>query len=65
MFLFFFIHGVGIGILGGIGYLIDIGIRYNVVRSNKNNSHQCKIIRLPSHIIKIEFKKGNFKYKGG
>lgn len=59
------IHGVGFGMLGGIVFLFDLLIRYNVVRSNKNNFHNCKIIKLTSKIIKLEFKKGNLKYKAG
>jgi predicted ferric reductase len=48
-----------------MGFLLDVILRFFIVRSNKKNAHTCKIIRLPSNVIKIEFPKKNFDYKAG
>ena len=60
-----FIHGAGVIAVGVATWVLDILCRCIVLWRNRQNSATIMMTRLPADVIRLSFKKGNFRYMAG
>jgi len=60
-----FIHEAGVTAVGAGIWLFDILCRCIVLWRNRQNSATVMMTRLPADVIRLSFKKGNFRYMAG
>jgi len=60
-----FIHGASLAMIGVIFWLLDVLIRFCIVRKNINRAQSAEITQIPPGLVKICFSNEDFKYKAG
>ena len=59
------IHGAGLALIGAGFWLVDVVIRYMLVRKNKKRVEIAEITQIQPSLVKICFPNNNFHYKAG
>jgi len=59
------IHGAGEALFGLLFFLLDLAIRFYIIRRNKKNMQKICIEKLPFSVLRVSFAKKTLKYKPG
>lgn len=59
------LHGAGEVLLGSILFVIDLSLRFVIIRRNKRHLRKICIEKLPFNVLRVSFARHSLKYKAG